>query len=364
VRITRLDARLLRIPTARTIPLVGDAGRPASLAVLLVRLETDDGPAGVGLSYTFGAGGRALLALATDDLAPLLVGEDPLNHERVIAKVRRQLSGLGLVGVAAAASTAVDLALWDLKGRAAGLPLFRLLGGARESAPAFTSEGTGPDQSTAQTMKALRPALDQGLMGALVRVSGDPERDAERLREVRAALGEDAWLGVDAAGRYDVATALVLGRFLQHELDIDWFEQPVPADDLAGLRRLAAKLDVPVAAGATFDSVEQFRLALERRAVGVLRPDPVRLGGLTPTLKVIALAEAYHCPVAPVRLPEVAVHLACGLPGVQAVESVPWLSGLFSEPPAVEQGRLVPPARPGLGLELDPKAVKRYEAKG
>jgi L-alanine-DL-glutamate epimerase-like enolase superfamily enzyme len=347
LRITRLDARLLRVPTARTIPLTGGGTRPAALEVLLVRLETDDGPTGVGFSYTLRGGGRALLALAEDDLAAVVTGEDPLNHERLFARARQSLRGVGFSGPAAVAYAAVDIALWDLKGKAAGLPLYQLLGGARDSAAAFTSDGP-------------EPALEQGLLGVLVRISGEPGRDADRLREVRATLGEDAWLGVDAAGRYDAATALAFGRFLQNELDADWFEQPIPSDDLVGYRRLSGKLDLPVAVGATFDSVERFRLALERRAAGVLRPDPVRLGGLTPCLKVAALAEAHHCPLAPVRLPEVGVHLACGLPGVQAVESVPWLEGLFLEPPTVEEGRLVPPPGPGLGLILGPEAVERY----
>src|SRR5689334_15043194 len=167
MRITRLTPHLLRVPLgSRSLPLAGHdpcVTRPEALAVLVVRAETGDGLTGLGFSYATG-GGRALLALATDEIAPLLAGEDPLNHERVGAKVRYALREQAAGPMFAAAYAAVDLALWDLKGKAAGLPLWRLLGGAKSVTPAFLTDPLGPGGAAGQTVKLTQPALKQGLM--------------------------------------------------------------------------------------------------------------------------------------------------------------------------------------------------------
>src|SRR5919204_5753201 len=294
MRITRVTPHLLRVPLGgRSLPLAGHdpcVTRPEALAVLVVRAETDDGPTGLGFSYS-AVGGRALLALAGDDIAPLLAGEDPLNHERIAAKVRHALREQAAGPLFAAAYAAVDLALWDLKGRAAGLPLWKLLGGAKPVAPAFLTDPLGPGGAAGQTVKLTQPALKQGLLGVLLHLEGCPEHDAERVQQVREAVGEDVWLGVAAEGRYDRGTALALGHLFENEIGADWFEQPLPDDDLDGLRRLAERLEIPLALGTGCATLAQVRRLLESGAVGVLRPDVVRLGGLTTWLKAAALAE-------------------------------------------------------------------------
>jgi L-alanine-DL-glutamate epimerase-like enolase superfamily enzyme len=151
-----------------------------------------------------------------------------------------------------------------------------------------------------------------------------------------------------------------MGRFLEEEMDADWFEDPVPADDRAGLLRLADKLEVPVAAGGAFDRLADFTQWVTQAPAGVVRPDVLRLGGLTAALKVVTLAEAFHRPAVPVLLPEVGVHVACGLAGVAAVDYVGWLAPLWTEPPKLVDGRLTPPPGPGLGLELNPEALAKY----
>src|SRR5262245_19917947 len=308
MRITRLESHLVRLPLARpprSLPLAaGD--RLEHISVLLVDLDTDSGLRGLGFSATLQGGGRALKAVADDDLAPLLAGEDLLDHERLAAQVPRRLQGIGRGGLVPQAYAAVDLALWDLKGKVANLPLYKLLGGAREAAPAFA--GTcgwlwlDPDDIVA----AARPYLEQGLMGVKLQVgSPDPEADADRVTRVREALGEDAWIGVDANQGYDFGTALAMGYLFEEEMGVDWFEEPLACDDVEGHARLAAKLEVPLAAGGLLHSPAEFRRYVETGAAAVLRPDVTRLGGLTAWLKVAALAELHNRPLAPHLLPEV-----------------------------------------------------------
>ena len=160
--------------------------------------------------------------------------------------------------------------------------------------------------------------------------------------------------------RYDYGTALAMGRFFEEEVGADWFEEPILCEDVQGHARLASKLEIPIAGGEMLFGIDEFRSYLERDALAVVQPDLTRLGGLTAWLKTAALAELHHRPLSPHLLPEVGVHLACGLPAVTSVEYMPWLYPLFANPPKIEQGRLVPPPGPGLGLEIDADAVAKY----
>jgi L-talarate/galactarate dehydratase len=362
MRIVRIDSKLLHVPLGRprASPAEAAAGRQNHVVVLLVQVETDDGLRGLGFAYALQSSGRALYAVAVDDLTPLLLLENPLDHERLGAKVYWRLQTVGRQGLVAQAYSAFDLALWDIKAKAASLPLYKLLGGARESSPAYGSDTGFVWMDAEQIVDASRPYLEQGMMGIKIKVGANPEKDADRLTRVREALGDDIWLAVDANERYDYGTALAMGHFFEDEIGADWFEEPLLCEDVEGHARLKAKLEIPIAAGEMLFSREEFRTYVNRGALDVLQPDVTRLGGLTAFLKVAALAEEAHLPLSPHLLPEVGVHLACGLPAVASVEYMPWLFPIFVKPPRLEQGRLVPPQGPGLGLEVDPDAVGRF----
>jgi L-alanine-DL-glutamate epimerase-like enolase superfamily enzyme len=365
MRITRLESQLLHVPLSRprSSPAEAAAGRLNHVVVLLAGVETDTGLRGLGFAYALQGSGRALLACAEDDVGPLLAGEDPLDHERLGAKVYWRLQTVGRRGLVAQTWSAFDLALWDLKGKVANLPLYKLLGGARDAAPAYGADTGWLWMSPEEIAEASQPYLEQGLMGIKVKVGADPEADAERLNRLRETLGDDVWLAVDANERYDFGTALAMGRFFEEEVGADWFEEPILCEDVAGHARLKASLEIPLAAGEMLFGLDEFERYLRDEALDVVQPDVTRLGGLTATLKVIALAERHHRPVSPHLLPEVGVHLCCGLPAVTSVEYMPWLSPLWQEPPRLESGRLLPPPRPGLGLEADPAALARYRAR-
>jgi L-alanine-DL-glutamate epimerase-like enolase superfamily enzyme len=343
----------------RASPAEEAAGRQNHVGVLLVRLDTDAGLQGLGFAYTLQGSGTGLYAVAVNDLTPLIQGENALAHEHLESKIYWRLQTIGRSGLVAQAWSAFDLALWDLKAKVANLPLYQLLGGARQSTPTYGADCGWLYMEPEAIVEASRTYLDRGMRGVKIKIGRGPEADADRLTMIREALGEDAWLGVDANQRYDYGTALALGHFLEEDIGPDWFEEPISCEDIAGHARLASRLDLPIAAGEMLFSVEEFRIYLERDALGVVQPDVTRLGGLTPTLRVIALADLHHRPVSPHVLPEVAVHLACGLPSVKMVEYMPWLFPLWQAPPHLEQGQLVPPALPGLGLDVDPDAVKR-----
>lgn len=300
MRITHLESQLLRLPLNRpiTAPSGTDPmGRLDHIFMLAVHLDTDAGHRGLGYAFTLGGGGRALKVIADDDLAPLLVGEDPLDHERIGLKVYRRLQSIGRRGLVAQAYSAVDVALWDIKGKIAGLPLFKLFGGARESSPVYGSDSGWLWMSPDEIIEASRPYLDQGMMGVKLKVgNANPETDAERVSRVREAFGEDTWLAVDANQRYDYGTALAMGTFFEEEIGVDWFEEPISCEDVDGHARLADKLDIPLALGETLFGLDEFQAYLRQGAVDVVQPDITRVGGLTASLKVAALADLHHRP--------------------------------------------------------------------
>ena len=358
MRITQVDSQLMLVPMNR--PLTPPAGDPATrldhVFVLVVHVDTDAGHRGLGFAYAVPGGGRALKVITDEDLAPLLKGEDPLDHERLWTKVQRRLYSIGRVGLVAQAYSAIDVALWDLKGKIAGLPLYKLLGGARESIPVYAADCGWAWMSVDEVVKAAADCLEQGMIGVKIHLAPQsPEDDADRLTQIREALGEDIWLGVDAHQRYDYATALSMGEFFAGELGVDWFEEPIPYDDVAGHARLAERLDVPIALGESLFSREEFRSYFENDAVDIVQPDVTR-GRHHAVFENRALADL-HQP-RPALVPEIAVHLARP-PNVAIVEYMPWLFLLFVEPPTLAKGwRAACP--PGPWLEIDADVAEKY----
>ncbi|HVL13027.1 MAG TPA: mandelate racemase/muconate lactonizing enzyme family protein [Gemmata sp.] len=356
MKLTRLTTDHLRVPLARParVPLTDPkpAAGPDAVDLILVRVETDAGVSGLGLTYLPGPGAAAARSLIDNELSPVVLGEDPRDTDRLLAKAEARFRVVGFAGLAARAYCAIDVALWDAKARAAGEPLWRLLGAARPASPYFASDLTG------DVAKAAKPLMKQGATGVRVEIGGaDVQADAERVREISDALGDDAWVGVAADSRFDLGTAQALAHFFE-DIGIDWFEDPIPAADEIGYAKLAGLMETPLAVGSSFASREAFFRVIRAGHVRTIRPDPCRLGGITPLLKVAAVAEAYQVAVSPVRLPEVGVHLACGLGVVPHVDSVSWFRDVFAGGPRVEDGELAPPREPGLGLTVNEDAAK------
>jgi L-alanine-DL-glutamate epimerase-like enolase superfamily enzyme len=305
---------------------------------------------GLGLTYVLGAGAAVVRALIDGELAQLVVGEDPRHTDRLLAKAEARFRAVGFAGLVARAYAAIDIALWDLKAKAARLPLFELLGAARPAASFFASDIAIFGRDAAEVIKLAKPLMKQGATGVRVEIGrGDIQADAERVRAISDGLGEDSWVGVAADGQFDLGTAQALAHFFE-DIGVDWFEDPIPASDESGYAKLANLMETPLAMGSGLGSREAFFRVIRSGLVRTVRPDVVRLGGITPLLKIASVAEAYHVAVSPVRLPEIGIHLACGLGVVPHVDCVSWFREAFIGGPVMAGGKLVPSAEPGLGL--------------
>jgi L-talarate/galactarate dehydratase len=353
MRITRITTDHLRIPPAKSDRVSLSDQKPAAIGaidLIAVHLETDTGPSGFGFTYLSGFGAGAVRSIIDTELSPLMLGEDPRETDRLFARAESHFRAVGFGGLAARAYSAIDVALWDVKAKAAGTPLFKLLGGVRDSADFFVSDVGANGLDAAEVVKLAKPLLKQGATGVRIEIGGgDVQSDADSVRDISDGLGDQAWLGVAADGRFDFNTALALGHFFQ-DIGVDWFEDPIPLSDEIGYAKLSGLLETPLAVGSTLNSRDAFFRVIRAGHVRVIRPDIGRLGGITPFLKVAAVAEAFQVAVSPVRMPEIGIHLACGLGVVSNVDSVSWFRDVFTGGPKVESGKMIPSPAPGLGL--------------
>jgi L-alanine-DL-glutamate epimerase-like enolase superfamily enzyme len=364
MKITRLTTDHLRVLVSKPTRISLNEPKPTApdaVEVVLVHLETDSGVHGLGFTYTLGPGAAAIRSLINTELSQVVSGEDARDTDRLFAWAETKFRATGFAGLAARAYCAIDIALWDAKAKAANVPLAKLLGNAKPAAAFVVSDAAISGRDAGEALKTAKPFLKQGAVGVRVEIGGgnDVQADAERVREIQDGLGEDAWVAVTAEGRFDLSTALALTHFFE-DVGVDVFEDPIPAADSVGYEKLARLAEVPIAVGSTFDTRDAFFKVIRDGIIRTVRPDVCRLGGITPLLKVAAVAEAYQIAVSPVRMPEVGVHLACGLPSVPHVDSVSWLRDVFTGGPGIEGGKMAPSGQPGLGLNVNEECAAKY----
>jgi L-alanine-DL-glutamate epimerase-like enolase superfamily enzyme len=331
----------------------------------IVRLRMDDGSSGTGYSYTIGTGGSSVVALLKDHLCPGLIGRDPSLIESIWRDLLFATHATSVGAITSLALAAIDTALWDWRCRRDGQPLWRAAGGAKQRIPVYTTEGgwlhLSPDELVRQTLAAQQA----GFKGAKIKV-GKPHvsEDLARLRAVREAVGDGFEIMVDANQCFTLSEALRRAPKYA-ELGIAWFEEPLPADDIAGHARLAAASAVPIAVGESLYSIGQFADYVRHGACSIVQVDVARIGGITPWLKVAHTAEACNLAVCPHFLMELHVSLTAAAPGAAWVEYIPQLDAVASSRMVIEQGMAVAPDTPGLGIdwrhdELDRRAKARY----
>ncbi|CAN5566929.1 mandelate racemase/muconate lactonizing enzyme family protein [soil metagenome] len=363
MKITAVETDLLRVPLPRPVALPASQDpRPATHAdFVIVRLLTDSSHVGLGMTYSLSGDGAALCSLITSRFADIVTGEDPLRIEWLFAKASAELADVGFSGLVSRAYAAVDFALWDLKGKVAGLPVHSLLGGYRTKLKAILADTATPAVGVKQAVKDTKKLLDAGAAGLQIEVgTQDPDMDVERMRQLKDALPEGPWIEVSAAGRYDFSSALWMGRVFEEEFGIDSYLDPLRPHDLVNLERLTQRLELSLGVGAYVDRVEDFQTLLGVAGISALRIDPVRLGGLTPARKVAIAAELKNVAITPVRLPEIGVHLACGVVWGRVCEYVDWFSDLFTGGPRFDGGQLVAPETPGLGIALNQTIAAKH----
>jgi len=372
VKITALDVYILRAP---------DTGRPHWVSnfivpranEILVRMHTDQGVEGIGIATSYTPIEAAISAFKSG-IAELVVGADPLAPEQLYQKIfaltsQRIASERGWTREAIVRiSAAVDIAAWDIMGKVAKLPLYRLFGGYRNEVPCYVTCAYYRD---GKDMVELRDEIQmlnaQGHTGFKGKVGGAPLReDIERMTLVREIIGDDKDLMIDVNRGWDLATAIEGARLLE-ALRPRWLEEPVRwADDRRELKLLAQHTRIPLSAGESELTSYGCRALLEEQAIQILQFDCTMMGGFTEGRKLAALCEFNHVQVAPHHDCFIHAHLVAATPAGCIVESFtdperdPLQAELFEDPPRIANGWLTLKEQPGLGLQLSENALKKF----
>lgn len=388
MKITDVKATWLRYPIPEDKQHVSDFGRLTTFDMTLVEVVTDEGISGFGEAKAqvgSASDNHALLAVITKELKPLLVGRDPRQisalWEEMYNGVRahyalsrgRGFPVLGRRGLTISAMSGIDMALWDILGKSLGVPVYQLLGGkCREALPAYASGGWADAKGIGAQLQSY---IDRGGFRAVkMRVGvmdGDVNTSAERVQAAREFLGPEVRIMVDAHGTFSVREAQRFAHKVE-DCDLTWFEEPVNADDKAGLAEVRASTDIPIATGESEFTRFDFRDLITLGAVDIVQPDLAIMGGITEAVRIAALASAFQLTVAPhlwgsALLFYSGLQLAAATPNCTILEYSlgfnPMLHELAVEPPVVREGWMYIPDRPGLGVTINPEFVQKYQVQ-
>ena len=365
VQTIRLRAR---IPTDGQV--FSRSGVRSTRSTTLVRVDTDEGISGIGSAS---GNGELIEVIVAKVIKPLLVGMDPTEIDTIWDKayVRGGHKEFGTRGIGVVALSGVDIALWDILGKAHGVPLYQLLGGkCRDKVPVYAT-ALYPEEP-AKVARRARGFADQGFHGVKIKVGFDLDQDIRIVRAVREELGKDFIVMTDANQGYSVDVALKASDAFA-DCGAYWLEEPLFVEDIQGHAILREKSKTPIAVGENLHMCYAFENFIMRGAVDFIQPDVARAGGITEIRKITALAARHKVPVSfhtwgdGVAL-AASVHLSAALKDCIVMELDytynPLREELLREPFKVQNGFLIPPERPGLGIELNPNALERFAFSG
>src|SRR5690606_21252865 len=332
--------------------------------LVLVEIETEDGARGTGWCTTAGVGAAAVHALIVSYLAPMLTGCDPRNTEQLWQRLWMECHAAGPAGITTLAVSAIDIALWDLKAKAVGEPLYRLLGGARPNVEVYAS-AINLHLSREELVEQVRQQREEGYKSFKIKVGRhDLEEDRDRCLAVREVIGPSCTLMLDANQKWSLGDAILRTRKL---LDADplFIEEPLLSDVIEGHTTLRTATGMPIAVGEQLCNRYEFWNYVRAGAVDFLQPDVWKVGGITEFLKIAALGAAAGIPISPHGATELSVHLAAALPNALHVENIFGLNlidfSATTTPMTIEDGRCTPGAAPGHGVVLDYDALTAHE---
>ena len=345
---------------------------PARRSAFVI-IRTDDGLTGIGEASPM-QGGLASLGIIRDSLTPMLLGRDPLDHAVLLDQAMHTLIKLGPEGALTGALAAIDIAMWDLKGKITGLPIYKLIGGAWKAAlPFYASIGGNGDRSTDEVLRVVEQRLKDQPAAIKIRfdndrtnLDGDIQGDIGKAKAVRALVGDGYPLAFDANNCYTVGGAIRVGRALE-ELGYWWFEEPVQHYHVRAMGEVARALDITVSAGEQTYTLPALN-DLISAGVRMVQPDIVKMGGITGLLRCAALAHAHGVELVPHQTqPTVGhtanLHIVASL--LQSSKPVEWndpstrTHALFENPPTPVAGVFHLPTGPGLGLRINDVEIAR-----
>jgi len=364
MKIIEASSYHVRIPTGYQI---SDAQSSVeNVDFVFVRVVTDDGLEGWGFNWNYTAGMSAVKKMIDEVYLPAIIGDDPLMHKKIIEKLYYKTHFIGRVGVALVGVCAVEMALWDLKCRALGAPLWKLLGAYRDKIELYNTDVGWLSYSKDELVEKAVEQVKKGFRVIKLKIGlPNPYDDLERIRAVREAVGDKVRIAVDVNTQWDINTATIWGKKLE-QFDVYWLEEPLHPFDVKGHAKLAKMINVPIALGETLYNKQMFRDFIEAGAVTVVQPEVTKLSGITEFLEVAAMAHAHGLMVVPHTNVHQKIHcqLAAALPNAPLMEHCyETLLYIWKHPPRIEGNYIYLPEEPGVGVEPKQEILEKYNVE-
>src|SRR5487761_23698 len=358
MKLAEIQSGIFHVPTEK---LITDSQHSLdSVEVVTCTVKTTDGLSGLGFTYTIGTGGLAIKTVIDTIYAKILTGSDPSEIKDLWLKMWNKTHAVGRGGITTHAMAAVDIALWDLKGKDLGQPLYKLLNGTKKPIPLYDTNQGWLHYSQEELVRSALSVQREGFHGFKLKVGKKSvEEDVSRISAVTDALNGKMSVMVDANQIFTRSEAIRRGRAFE-KLGVLWYEDPLVADDLLGHADLARELDVPVAVGETIFSKYEFGNYFKLGACDISQQDVCRVGGITEWMEIAESAEASGIQVSPHFVMDLHPSLVCSITNGMFVEYIPWLRKMFTDPPIVDRGLIFPSDAPGTGLEISQSALINF----
>nr|WP_255437726.1 mandelate racemase/muconate lactonizing enzyme family protein [Thalassobacillus sp. CUG 92003] len=325
----------------------------------MVECRTKDGITGTGFSYALTGGGSAIKALIDDTLQGLVLDTDILQWDRVWHQLYQRTHRLGR-GVSLPAISAIDIAMWDIKGKVAGLPLYQLLGQQQEKVLVYGSGRANHQMTTEELIEGALVYKEEGYSSIKLRAGAlGLEEDVRRIKAVKQEIGEMRIM-VDCNERLNYEEALWLGQQLQ-DLDVFWMEEPLISENVTGHKKLAEKLNMPIAVGEHLHGRFEFVNYIENNSASIFQPDCPLVGGISEWKRIATIAEGFGLSISPHFLPELHIHLAASTTNCISIEHFPLIDDVLEETLTIKNGYGVLPEAAGHSIKWDAEKIDYYQ---